>query len=151
MITFKGGENLPNKYVENVVAMFRRQGLAPKYDRPGIYCIRLDNQMIYIGKSTNMLHRIASHYVGVKEESEKKYRLLAQMQREGHTIGFDVLYYAGSTGHDDINDEIGHMEGVYIRQYRPTLNTQIPKEEDWRKFEIKQIATENELRRLLSK
>jgi hypothetical protein len=41
------------------------------------------------------------------------------------------------------------MEGVFLRKYRPVLNTQIPKEEDWRKFEVKKIATEDELRRLL--
>ena len=41
------------------------------------------------------------------------------------------------------------MEGVFLRQYRPPLNTQIPKEEDWRKYEIKQIATADELRQLL--
>jgi hypothetical protein len=41
------------------------------------------------------------------------------------------------------------MEGVFLRKYRPVLNTQIPTEEDWRKFEVKKIATEDELRRLL--
>lgn len=46
-------------------------------------------------------------------------------------------------------EEIGHMEGVYIRKYRPELNTQIPKEEDWHKYDVKKIATEDELRRLL--
>lgn len=46
-------------------------------------------------------------------------------------------------------EEIGYMEGVHIRRYRPELNTQIPKEEDWHKFEVKQIATEDDLRKVL--
>ena len=33
---------MKDKYVENVCAMFRRNGLADKYEHPGIYCIRLN-------------------------------------------------------------------------------------------------------------
>ena len=57
---------MANKYVENVVAMYRRWGWAPKFEHPGIYCIRLDGCIVYIGKSTNMLERIASHHVGIQ-------------------------------------------------------------------------------------
>lgn len=28
-------------YVENVCAMLRQRGLAPKYEHPGIYCIKV--------------------------------------------------------------------------------------------------------------
>lgn len=66
---------------------------------------------------------------------------MAQLQREGYQIGFDVLYNASSTSRHDIDEEIGYMEGVYLRCYRPELNMQIPKEEDWRKYEVKPIAT----------
>jgi hypothetical protein len=41
-----------------------------------------------------MLKRVASHYVGIQTGSEKKYRLLSEIQRNGHPIEFDVLYYA---------------------------------------------------------
>jgi len=58
--------------------MLRRRGLAPKYEHPGIYCIKLDNQLVYIGKSKNMLERVASHYVGIKQGSELKYRIIAE-------------------------------------------------------------------------
>lgn len=64
-------------------------------------------------------------------------------------MNFDVLYDASSTARHDIDEEIGYMEGVFLRKYRPVLNTQIPKEEDWRKYDVKKIATEEELRRLL--
>jgi len=70
---------------------------------------------VYIGKSENMLKRIAAHYVGIRTGSEKKYRLLSEIQRKGHDIDFDVLYYAQSKGYAAIREEIGSKEGEYIR------------------------------------
>ena len=70
---------------------------------------------MYIGKSENMLKRIAYHYVGIKTGSEKKYRLLSEIQRKGKTIDFDVLYYAKSKRTAVIREEIGRKEGEYIR------------------------------------
>lgn len=149
MITFKGGEKLLQRYEDNVAAMLRRKGYSSKYDHAGIYCIRLDDRIVYIGKSINMLERIAQHYVGIKNGRKEKYRIMSQLQREGYPISFDVLYDASQTNRYDIDEEIGYMEGVYLRAYRPELNTQIPKEEDWHKYEVKRIATEDELRKLL--
>ena len=140
---------MKNKYVENVCAMFRRKGLSPKYEHPGIYCIKLNDQIVYIGKSQNMLERIAAHYVGVKTGSERKYRLLAEAQRKGYPIQFDVLYYAKETKRTDISEEIGQKEGELIRQYRPILNTQIPKAEDWHKWEVNPVNAEEVLKLLL--
>jgi hypothetical protein len=37
------------------------------------------------------------------------------MQKEGHPITFDVLYNASSLARHDIDEEIGYMEGVYLR------------------------------------
>lgn len=140
---------MKNKYVENVCAMFRRSGQSPKYEHPGIYCIKLNDQIVYIGKSQNMLERIAAHYVGVKTGSERKYRLLAEAQRKGYPVQFDVLYYAKETRRKDIIEEIGWEEGKLIRQYRPILNTQIPKEVNWRQWDVKKFDEEEVLRLLL--
>ena len=126
-------------YVENVCAMLRRRGLAPKYEHPGIYCIKVDGQILYIGKSENMLKRVASHYVGIQTGSEKKYRLLSEIQRKGNTIDFDVLYYAKSRRYADKLAEIGEKEGEYIRKYNPILNTQIPKAENWETWDINEV------------
>ena len=38
--------------------------------------------------------------------------------------------------------EIGEKEGEYIHKYNPILNTQIPKEEDWSHFEVREIDEE---------
>ena len=140
---------MANSYADNVYAMLRRRGLAPKYEHPGIYCIKVAGQIVYIGKSENMLKRIAYHYVGIKTGSEKKYRLLSEIQRKGNTIDFDVLYYAKAKRTAAIREEIGRKEGEYIRQYRPVLNTQIPKAEDWHKWETNMVDARAVLKDLL--
>ena len=102
-------------FFENTVAWMERKGLANKYRHAGIYCIKIDTDIVYIGKSANMLRRIAEHYVGIKTGSEKKYRILAEARRRGHPITFDVLYYAKSKGIENQLAEIGEKEGEYIR------------------------------------
>ena len=55
---------LNRNYVKNMCQWLKDHGYAPKYDHAGIYCIKLNNQLVYIGKSHNMLQRVAQHYVG---------------------------------------------------------------------------------------
>ena len=126
-------------YAENMYNWLKQRGLAAKYEFAGIYCIKVDEKIVYIGKSGNMLRRIAQHYVGIQRQTEKKYAVLAEARRRGHNINFDVLYYAQSTRYADKLAEIGQKEGEYIRKYQPILNTQIPKEEDWKHFEVREI------------
>ena len=138
---------MPN-YVDNMINFLKRKGLADKYEFAGIYCIKIDDDIVYIGKSHNMLKRVAQHYVGIKSQSELKYRILAEAQRKGHTINFDVLYYATESGYNAVKDEIGTKEGEYIRKYKPALNTQIPKETDYRKFDVCRVQTKDILKTL---
>ena len=138
---------MPN-YVENIMNYLKRKGLADKYEKAGIYCIKIDNDIVYIGKSHNMLKRVAQHYVGIKSQSELKYRILAEAQRKGHTINFDVLYYATGHVYNAVKDEIGTKEGEYIRKYKPALNTQIPKETDYRTFDVCRVQTKEILKTL---
>ena len=138
-----------NQYEQNVYNMLCRKGLRPKYESSGIYCIKMNGQIVYIGKAHNMLERISQHYVGIKKESERKYRILAEVQRKGKAIEFDVLYYAKKSKYWDIDEEIGQKEGELIRENRPVLNTQIPKEENWRKYDVKWIDEEAILHQLL--
>ena len=126
-------------YAENMYNWLKRRGFASKYEFAGIYCIKVDETIVYIGKSSNMLRRIAQHYAGIQRQTEKKYAVLAEARRRGHNINFDVLYYAQSKRYADKLAEIGEKEGEYIRKYQPILNTQIPKEEDWHKFDNRKI------------
>lgn len=95
-----------------------------------------------------MLERVAAHYVGINCGTERKYRILAEVQQKGYPVGFDVLYYANSK--QDIENEIGEKEGELIRKYRPILNTQIPKEEDWRKWDVVPLDAAKVLKMLLA-
>lgn len=46
-------------YVDRVADKLRRSGHATKYEHPGIYCIKVDDRMVYVGKSVDMLERVA--------------------------------------------------------------------------------------------
>ena len=46
-------------------------------------------------------------------------------------------------------NEIGEKEGEFIRKYRPILNTQIPKEEDWHKWDVSEVDAREVLKLLL--
>ena len=112
-----------------------QRGFGPRFQHAGIYKITIDGILVYIGKSTDMLWRLAEHYVAFKVSETHKYRIFAEAKQRGHRINFDVMYYAKSIGKEAIEEEIGKAEGEYIRKYKPPLNTQIPKEEDWRKYD----------------
>ena len=46
-------------YADNAYEWLKRKGLAGKYEHAGIYCIKIDDKIVYIGKSSNMLRRVA--------------------------------------------------------------------------------------------
>lgn len=96
-----------------------------------------------------MLQRVAAHYVGIRKETEKKYRILAEAQRKGHPVEFDVLYDAKGKRYADMEEEIGSKEGELIRQYLPVLNTQIPKAENWRKWDVNTVDAREVLKQFL--
>lgn len=75
---------------------------------------------------------------------------MAEARRKGHNIGFDVLYYAQRKGSTNQLLEIGQKEGEYIRKFNPVLNTQIPKEEDWSKWDISEVNAREILRMILN-
>ena len=136
-------------YAENMYEWLKRKGYAAKYDHAGIYCIKIDDTIVYIGKSHNMLKRVSQHYAAIQGQTEKKYRIFAEAQRKGHSINFDVLYHAAETYYPAVKNEIGQKEGEYIRQYKPILNTQIPREDDWRKFDVCAVDAREVLKELL--
>ena len=76
--TGKEGVCILMGYAENMYQWLKRNGYADKYDHAGIYCIKIDNIIVYIGKSTNMLRRVAEHYAAIKGQETRKYRILAE-------------------------------------------------------------------------
>ena len=128
-------------YEENVYKWLKREGLADKFEYPGIYEIRIDDQTVYIGKSKNMLRRLAQHWVGFNTESERKYRILSEAKNSGHTVSFGVFHYAEELLPLRLDEELGEKEGEFIRELKPVLNTQIPKADNWRSYEINKTAS----------
>ena len=49
-------------FEQRIYQSLKRKGLAPQFERAGIYAILLDGKTVYIGKSINMLARMAQHY-----------------------------------------------------------------------------------------
>ena len=74
---------------------------------------------------------------------------MAEAKRKGHRVNFDVLYYAKSRNRVDKMVEIGEKEGEFIRQYQPALNTQIPKEENWERWDTKSVDAKSVLESIL--
>lgn len=74
---------------------------------------------------------------------------MAEAERKGHPITFDVLYYAKSKSYSCQREEIGQKEGEYIRQYKPILNAQIPKAEDWNTWDVSEVDAREILKAIL--
>lgn len=92
---------------ERIYNSLKRKGLAPKFERAGIYMIKIGNRIAYIGKSENMLKRMSEHYAAIAKQSGRKYRILAEANRRGYKIMFSVMYYAKSTDKNALAEEIG--------------------------------------------
>lgn len=119
------------------------QKIKEKYRGAGIYQIYIDDILVYIGKAHNLIERISEHIAEIRyvdSKSANKYKVLAQAQRTGHQITFDVLYYSPFTIGNDMLDDIGYREGEYIRKYLPFLNTQIPKQENYHNYDYNKRA-----------
>ena len=137
-MAYINGSYWQNRYEARIYQRLCRQGMGKKFEHPGVYCIKVDDRIVYIGRSTNMLKRIASHYYGLEKGAETKYRILAEAQRKHLCIEFDVLYLARSK-YQALYEEIGQKEGELIRAYMPELNTQIPHENNWRTWDVRKI------------
>ena len=102
-----------------------------KYNKAGVYSISVDGELLYIGKSKNMLMRLAQHIKGINKGKEKKYQELKKLKKEGKTITFDVLYEG---------DDFTRVEAELIKKHNPPLNSVMPsgnqKERESKKVEV---------------
>lgn len=120
---------------EFILKQLEQQGLQDKYQRPGIYSISIAGRLVYIGKSLDMLTRIASHIAEIESpQKQHKYQVLAKAKEQGYSIDFDVMYYS------ETEDDTGRAEARLIRKYRPPLNYQIPKEDNYHSFTVNRRA-----------
>lgn len=115
--------------------------IVSKYFHAGVYSITIAGRLVYIGKSRDMLYRLAQHIFYTNNpycSKSHKYKILHLAQFMGYDIQFNTLYIASTSG--NVDDEIGNKEGELIRQYLPPLNYQIPKEEDYHSFTVNKRA-----------
>lgn len=133
-------------YVNELIEVYRSQLPIEKYDKPGVYSITVDNEIVYVGKARNMATRIANHMfmindASLKTEGEKfKYGELRRAIRNDYIVTFDVIYSSPLSSDDDnavIDDDIGPQEAKYINMYMPKLNKQIPNLDNYHKYHNK--------------
>ena len=136
---------------DKVKSKIIRLGYGEKYNHAGVYSIRIDRKLVYIGKATNMLNRLVDHIleIGRNEAREHKYAVLREAKDAGHKIDFDVLYYATSASPSAIEREICEKEGELIRAHTPPLNYKIPKQENYKSFTVNKSALSITLQELL--
>lgn len=132
------GKRKPVEVQKKIDWLLQQEYIRQKYYRPGIYCIKVNGTIVYAGKSECMLERLAAHMYLIEQGTESnKYKVLNQAQQEGCQITFDVLF--GYPSFSCSKEELGKLEGEYIRKYLPPLNYQIPKE-DGKHFNTQSLA-----------
>lgn len=114
--------------------------LVYRYKHAGIYAIYIEDQLVYIGKSRNMLQRLADHMSEVEDSDIHKYQILRQAKQEGYNLRFDVFYYTKAESQEAIDLDIGYQEAYYINKYRPPLNLQVPKQNNFSSYTINETA-----------
>lgn len=98
-----------------------------KYDKKiGIYAIYCNDNLVYIGKSTNLLNRWIAHKCHVfcnesKEYNRPMYQELRRAYEGGCHISISLLEYCADTA------ELKQKEEKWISTYVPKLNSLIPK------------------------
>lgn len=112
------------------------QGLGAKYGHTGIYSISIGDKLVYIGKSRDMLQRLAQHIDAIGTDPSNKYKVLQKAREEGYKIQFDVMRYCEI----DNDDELGEAEAELINKHMPPLNYQIPKIGDYKHFTVNKKA-----------
>lgn len=122
------------------------EALAPgKYNCAGIYSISIGGKLVYIGKSNDVKTRITFHIMNLTDQSTRdyyshKYDVIREAVGRKIIVEFDLLYKAKEIDEEKVQEEIGIKEGELIRKYMPPLNYQIPKEENYKRYNIQRTA-----------
>lgn len=116
--------------------------MVQKYNRAGIYTIKVNDKLVYVGKSQDMLFRIAQHMGSIFYDMKAhKYKVLYDAyRREDCVISFDVIYKSKYKDKERIFADIGEKEAYYINKYLPPLNYQIPNLDDYKHFKVNKKA-----------
>lgn len=108
----------------NAFTRYSNHSSFSKYYKSGIYCICIEDKILYIGRSKCMYDRIQQHLKAILNSDEYKYEMLYDLVRKNYPITFDVIEYAEEA-------DLAEREAYWINYYLPPLNTQIPKHNDF--------------------
>ena len=73
-------------FEQRIYQSLKRKGLAPQFERAGIYAILLDGKTVYIGKSVNMLARMAQQCGLTAAGGAAQHHILAFLYLQCHFI-----------------------------------------------------------------
>ena len=98
------------------------------FNKSGIYGIYCDGELVYIGKSINLLQRWLMHksHVYCPESPEYNrpiYKEIRRALKAGHKISAGVIEFCDCP---DIELQLEQEESKLIKKYVPKLNRRIP-------------------------
>ena len=117
-----------------------QEGVEDKYHHPGIYSISIEDKLVYIGKSRNMLRRLAEHLYEICDNRYikcNKYKVLRKAYFQGLNVNFDVINVLQEQ--DDYYLSV--LEALEINRQHPPLNYQIPKPQNPKSYTINKKAS----------
>ena len=144
--------NKEKPWIPIVKELEQNQEISRKYSHPGIYSVAIGGKLVYIGKSRDMLCRLAQHIFytnNLSQTKTHKYKIFALAQLMGYEMKFDVMYVATGKSEKEVDDEIGKKEAELINKYLPPLNYQIPKMLNYHSFTVNKKANTITLLELL--
>lgn len=146
--------NKEKPWLPIVKELENNQEISRKYSYAGIYSVSIGGILVYIGKSRDMLCRLAQHIFYTNNLSytkTHKYKIFALAQLMGYEVKFDVMYIATGKSEKEIDDEIGKKEAELINEYLPPLNYQIPRMLNYKSFSVNKKANTITLMEILGK
>lgn len=100
------------------------QEIKDKYlDKSGVYAIYIEDELVYIGESSNILNRWVAHKINTlfnfkqKDYQEDKYAVLRDAMKAGLRVSCNVLEYC-----ENDKTVLRARESAYINKYNPILN-----------------------------
>lgn len=124
--------------------------LVERYQKAGLYSISIEDKLVYIGKSRNMLKRLSAHMANTETSKSHKYEILRQARDRGLKIQFSPIYYSLALTEQEIDDDIGFEEAKQIRNQKPPLNYQLPLLDNYHRFEVNKRANTIQLADILN-
>lgn len=128
------------EYIDSCYEQVSKETKERLEGKSGIYAIYCNDEIVYIGKSTDLLKRFIAHKAHIfcpfaDEYNRPKYKELRRAIDNGFNIRLDMLEECG-------DGELGLREAVLIQKYVPALNTQIPEfyNNSYRKKRISKIC-----------